>query len=163
MFPRRPGRIRGFTYVGLHRYSVTICARLRQPAFVDEHLIATVLLTIRQCARAFGFAIHAYCFMPDHLHLVLQATAEHADFQRYMANWKQRSGFHYKQRTGKLLWQESYFEHVLRDDEATERAIRYTLENPVRKKMVASFEDYPYSGSDVLSVEQLRELWRRQG
>ena len=80
-----------------------------------------------------------------------------------MANWKQRSGFHYKQRTGTLLWQDSYFEHVLRDDGETERAIRYALENPVRRKMVVSFEDYPYSGSDVLSLAHLRELWLRQG
>jgi len=62
-----------------------------------------------------------------------------------------------------LLWQESYFEHVLRDDEQTERAIKYALENPMRKTLVTRFEDYAHSGSDVLSPQQLRELWQKQG
>jgi hypothetical protein len=79
-----------------------------------------------------------------------------------MANWKQRVGYHYKQRTGECLWQESYFDHVLRDDEETDRAMRYVLENPVRKGLVPRFEDYPYAGSDVLTIEHLRPLWHQK-
>jgi REP element-mobilizing transposase RayT len=97
--------------------------------------------------------------MADHLHLVLQAKTEAADLQRFMSNWKQRSGFHYKQQTGVHLWQESYFDHVLRDDEETERAVRYVLENPVRKRLVSRFDEYPFSGSDVYCAEQLKEFW----
>src|SRR5215211_801609 len=119
MFPRRPGRIHGFTYVGLHRYSATICTHLRRPLFATEDTVAPVLLTIRQCSAIFNFAIPGYCFMPDHLHLVLAAVDERADFQRFMANWKQRAGYQYKQRTREQLWQESYFDHVLRGDEET--------------------------------------------
>ena len=101
--------------------------------------------------------------MPDHLHLVVTARDERADFQRYMANWKQRTGYHFKQRTGKLLWQESYFDHVLRDDEKTQTTVKYVLENPVRKSLVESFDKYPYSGSDVYTREQLQVFWLQQG
>ena len=102
--------------------------------------------------------------MTDHIHLVLTATTEASDFQRFMNNWKQRSGYEFKQRIGVSLWQESYFDHVLRDDEETNTAVRYVLENPVRKGLVTRFEDYPYAGSDVYGHEQLRELWQvRQG
>jgi putative transposase len=160
MFPRRPGRIKGFNYLGFHRYSATICTHLRKPACSSSDVVTPALSTIRQCAAAFGFAIHAYCFMPDHVHLVLAGTNEGADFQRFMASWKQRTGYEFKQRTMEKLWQESYFDHVLRDDEQTIVAVKYVLENPVRKGMVRRFDDYPYSGSDVYTVEQLRELWR---
>jgi putative transposase len=162
MFPRRPGRIAGFSYIGLHRYSATICTHLRKRAFENGDTVELALVTIRQCASTFAFAIYAYCFMPDHLHLVLAATHEGADFQRFMANWKQRVGYHYKQRTGECLWQESYFDHVLRDDEETDRAMRYVLENPVRKGLVTRFEDYPYAGSDVVTSEQLQQLWHQK-
>ena len=102
--------------------------------------------------------------MPDHLHLVLAATEQHSAFKPFMANWKQRAGYHYKQRTRENLWQDSYFDHVLRDDEETHTAITYVLENPVRKGLVQRIEDYPYSGSDVYTFEQLRQLWQhRQG
>ncbi|HUP40490.1 MAG TPA: transposase [Vicinamibacterales bacterium] len=98
--------------------------------------------------------------MPDHLHLVLAGTDERADFQRFMANWKQRTAYHFTQRTGESLWQESYFDHVLRDDEQTRVAIKYVLENPVRKGMVGRFDEYPHSGSDIYTAEQLQDLWR---
>ena len=40
--------------------------------------------------------------------------------------------------------------------------MRYVLENPVRKQMVTSFEDYAGSGSDTYTVDQLRQLWQVQ-
>jgi REP element-mobilizing transposase RayT len=102
--------------------------------------------------------------MPDHVHIVSSATREHADLRKFVSSWKQRSGYEHKQRTGALLWQPSYFDHVLRDDEETWRAVRYILENPVRKGLVQNLSDYPFSGSDVYTLEQLADAWRdRQG
>lgn len=92
--------------------------------------------------------------------MVLAASTEASDLQRFMNNWKQRTGYEFKQRTGGSLWQESYFDHVLRDDEETNTALKYVLENPVRKGMVTKFEEYPYGGSDVYDASQLRQLWQ---
>lgn len=92
--------------------------------------------------------------------MVLAASTEASDFQRFMNNWKQRTGYEFKQRTGESLWQESYFDHVLRDDEETNTALKYVLENPVRKGMVTKFEEYRYAGSDVYEASQLRQLWQ---
>ena len=156
VFPRRPGRIVGFSYVGLHRYSVTICTFRRKSVFVTCDDVDAVLMFIRQCGSGFGFVVHAYCFMPD---LVVAAKSEQSDFRRFMSNWKQRSGYQFKQQTGERLWQDSYFDHVLRDDEQTQTAMKYVLENPVRKGMVATFEDYRACGSDLYTVSQLMQFW----
>ena len=163
MFPKRPGRIRGFNYLGLHRYSLTICAFQRKEIFTSQKIVAPVLGKIRDCAGDDSFEIIAYCFMPDHLHLLVRGLAESADLQRFMWRWKQFSGFAHKRATGESLWQESYFDHVLRDDEETWRAAKYILENPVRRGLVSHFAEYPYCGSDVFSAEQLTDLWQRQG
>jgi len=160
MLPRRP-RIKGFAYTGLHRYSLTICTKDRQPFFRERDVVAMVLLTLQQSAAAHDFALVAYCFMPDHAHAVVSAATETADLRRFVSKWKQRSGYAYRQKTGAFLWQPSYFDHVLRDDEETWRAARYVLENPVRKGLVQVFDEYPYSGSDVFTREQLREIWQR--
>ena len=161
MFPKRP-RIDGFPYVGFHRYSLTICTHLRKPLFADADTVATVLTTIRQWSAKLDFALFAYCFMPDHLHLVISGTTESADMPTFMRRWKQRSGFDYRALTNEYLWQPSYFDHVLRDDEETTRAVKYVVENPVRKGLVADFADYPFCGSDVFYLEQLREFWSGQ-
>jgi REP element-mobilizing transposase RayT len=164
MYPKRP-RIKEFPYIGFHRYSLTICTRDRKPFFADGELVAAVLLTIQRSASVHSFALIAYCFMADHVHAVASATAESADLRRFVSKWKQESGYAHMQTTGAHLWQPSYYDHVLRDDEETWRAARYVLENPVRKGLVRDFADYPYSGSDVFTMSQLRELWenKRQG
>jgi putative transposase len=159
MFPKRP-RIAGFSYIGFHRYSLTICTKGRTPLFTEAPTVEPVLTTIRRSAEAHEFAILAYCFMPDHVHLIVSALSESADLQKFVAKWKQLSGFAHKQRTGESLWQPSYFDHVLRDEEETLRAIRYVLENPVRKGMVVEFSEYRFSGSDVFSAEELRDCWQ---
>lgn len=106
----------------------------------------------------------AYCFMPDHVHLLVSGRSEDADLGRFVGRWKQLTGYHYRRKTGERLWQESYHDHVLRDDEETWRAMRYILENPVRRGLAMNFEDYPHSGSDAYTFDELRALWwTRQG
>ena len=43
MFPRRPGRINGFQYTGFHRYSFTMCTKLRKRFFSDAALVTGTL------------------------------------------------------------------------------------------------------------------------
>jgi len=52
-----------------------------------------------------------------------------------------------KQDTQRLLWQKSFYDHVLRQDEDVQHTVNYILGNPVRNQMVEQARDYPYSGS----------------
>jgi len=90
--------------------------------------------------------------MQDHLHVLLEGLADEADFRRMMMRFKQASAYRFRQATGEQLWGSGYYEHVLRDDEDTIAVARYIFENPVRGGLVARIEDYPYLGSDVLSI-----------
>ena len=95
--------------------------------------------------------------MPDHVHLLVQAQAEDSDARKFVKAFKQYSGFHFKQRFGRPLWQRYGFERTLRDNEPTLSVARYILENPVRARLVRNPEDHPFSGSQVHSVAQ---IWR---
>ncbi len=55
------------------------------------------------------------------------------------------------------LWQEGYYERVLRDDDASRDIARYIIANPVRGGLVTSPIEYPYSGSDVWTLQELLE------
>jgi len=55
------------------------------------------------------------------------------------------------------LWQEGYYEHVVRKDEVLPELVGYILRNPVRAGLVADPTEYPYWGSQVYSREELRE------
>lgn len=122
-----------FDYIGINRYFLTICSRQRTRVFVD-HDVALVLLQLARTADVDHIAVIAYCFMPDHLHALVEGTRVDSDFQRFVRVFKQRSSFEWKRRTGNALWQRSYFEHVLRDDEDLFGVARYILTLSTRSR-----------------------------
>jgi len=44
------------------------------------------------------------------------------------------------------LWQPSFYDHVLRNDEDVFKFAKYILNNPVRRKIVTNYKDYQFSG-----------------
>jgi len=155
----RPHRLPGFSYVGCHRYSLTFCVRSRNYVFTIATIVADALEQISLAALARGFAICACCFMPDHLHLLVEGQADNSDLVKFVNLLKQRTSFAYRRHHPDRLWQKGYFEHVVRDDEVTQTVATYVLENPLRAGLVKEPLDYPFSGSLVYSREQLSDLW----
>jgi putative transposase len=102
-----------------------------------------------RCARANDFAILAYCFMPDHLHVVAQGIKPTSDLRLFVAVAKQRSAYAARSWTKGRLWQPGYYERILRDRDDVQNVIRYVLENPVRAGLVRVAGDYPFAGEPV--------------
>jgi putative transposase len=134
-------------YQGPQRYFLTFCADNRHLVFADFDAVALVLSQISRAADEEEFAVIAYCFMPDHLHLLVEGQRDDSDCLRFIKAAKQYAGFHYNQRYHRRLWQRYGYEHILRNDEDTFAVARYILENPLRAQLVERVEDYPYVGS----------------
>lgn len=155
MITGNPGHLKTFDYTGLHRYSLTFCTDGRRRVFTSHEVVDLVVEQFRRTEREEQLAIVAYCFMPDHVHLLAEGQSVCADGRRFIARAKQYSGFYYSKRYGQRLWQRYGFEHVLRDDESTVVVARYILENPLRAGLASRIEDYPYVGSMVYSLREL--------
>jgi putative transposase len=91
--------------------------------------------------------------MPDHVHLLLEAIRDDASLVALIGGWKQTTGFEFKQRRGGRLWQSSFFDRVLREDESSAVVAAYILGNPVRVGIASKVGEYPFSwcawGNDV--------------
>ena len=152
-----PGHLKTFDYVGLHRYFLTFCCHSRQRRFQGRPEVDLVYSQILRAATSERFAILAYCFMPDHLHLLTEGLSDDSNARRFIALAKQLSGYHYKQAHQQILWQRYGYEHVLRDDEDTRRVARYVFENPLRSGLTTRAEDYPFLGSQAFTVREILE------
>jgi putative transposase len=145
----------------MHRYFVTVCTAQRERLFRAEAAVALTRSALVESAQRFDFDLVAYCFMPDHLHLLVAARTEGSNLVEMVRIFKQVSAFRYRYRMARAsLWQFGYFERVLRDDEETIAVARYILENPVRARLTRRFQDYPFSGSALCTMEALADLWR---
>ncbi len=155
MLRPHPQHLRNFSYIGKYRYSLCFCVKHRRHAFAEAERVSLVLSQIVRAASENDIEIIAYCFMPDHLHLLIQGRSDTSDCKLFIARAKQYSGFYYAQRFGEHLWQRSGFERVLREDEPAEVVARYIIENPVRAGLAERVDGYPYVGSLVYDLRTL--------
>jgi len=155
MRTNQPGHLKSFVYAGLHRYFLTFCTDRRQKFFVDSAAVELVLSQILRAGAENRFAVLAYCFMPDHVHLLVEGEADSSDCLVFIKKAKQYSGFYFSKARGSKLWQRYGYERIVRDDEVTLHVARYMLNNPVRAGLVADPREYPFIGSERYSLAEL--------
>lgn len=98
-------------------------------------------------ARRFGLEVHAYCLMPNHVHLVVTPKSAEGMQRALRAVHSQ-----YAQRVNRMreitghLWQGPYHSSAL-DAVHFVNAIRYVELNPVKAGLTGKAEDYPWSSA----------------
>lgn len=151
----RPPRLQGFDYRGPYRYLLTFCTFGRRRYLEIPDIAAMVTRQILRTSRHEGFAVLAYCLMPDHVHLLVEGRTLHADLRRFVKRVKQSSGQIFAATSGGRLWDEGYRDRVLRKDTDVREVARYIVWNPVRAGLTSSPGEYPYVGSPLLSIDEL--------
>ena len=147
-------RLPSFKYIGPYRYHLIMHTKDDYCFSRKEWGYDLICCILSQVAGKHQFRVIVYCFMPNHLHLLLEGS-EGSNLKEFARIFKQMSAYHYKKTSGLELWQRSYFDKILRRDENTLSVAKYILENPVRWELVRNCMDYPYSGSFMCSPEDL--------
>jgi putative transposase len=143
----KPHRLHREDYRGEIAVAFTICVARRVRLFVNPNVVHSVADLLNRTAPLPVFSIPIYCFMPDHLHVVLLGQEEQCDAWEAMVRFKQNSGYWMQVNHPGTRWQKGFYDHIirLRDELATQ--IRYIAENPVLGGLIGKWEDYPYTGS----------------
>ena len=97
------------------------------------------------------YFLHEFVIMPDHLHLLLMPALQ-ISLERAVQLIK--GGFPYRLGKSKrgLVWQESFTNHRIRDEQDYERHAEYIRMNPVRARLVEKPELYLYSSASYGSA-----------
>ncbi len=143
-FPRRP-RLKDFDYIGTYAYFLTILTKDHTACFKEAEVIGSLIDMLIETARSERFDVLAYCFMPDHLHLLVIGKDDKSNLKKFINLFKQKSGYWFKKNYNMNLWHISYYDHILRKEEGIKNVASYILENPVRKGLVSDFREYPFS------------------
>jgi REP element-mobilizing transposase RayT len=146
---RRHHRLSGYDYSTPGFYFVTLCIQDRLPLLGtiagDQVIYSPAGALVCECCeeiphRSPGIMLDTLVVMPDHLHAILsltreplslsdvihhlksRATAQYAIGVRY-SNWPP---FHGK------LWQQGFYDRVIRDDQELAAIRAYVVQNPLR-------------------------------
>ncbi len=142
-------RLKDFSYRGCYRYFITIRCSDNHNYFVNDSVVKGVCRLLEDTAVEQRFQIWAYCFMPDHLHLLVEGLSEDADMRKFVSLFKQRTGYKFRRNHQESLWHKNYYEHILRGDEQTKKVAEYISENPIRKGIVEEHDQYPHAVSFI--------------
>ena len=132
-----------------HRtYYLTCCLDRRRPLLARPDL-AQHLLDLYADQRDLGaILLHGYAIMPDHYHVVLTLRSEPSisgvvrkAHSLFAAHCRRSAGLRGR------VWQQRFYDHLIRDDEDWRTKLAYLHENPVRAGLVTSPSDYPWSSA----------------
>ena len=142
-------------YVGMGWFFVTFCCEGRKRIFLDSSRAQWFLDNLRNHALSDSLAIHAFCVMPDHVHLLTEGLAANSDLLRFLRDLKQKTGFTYKRETSEQLWQKKSYDHALRSSDrpqinTTARNLAPTLAYPRRPHL--KMAQLPHSGRSYVAA-----------
>jgi putative transposase len=95
--------------------------------------------------------------MPDHVHALVEGLRIDSQLVKFVGMFEQRTAFDHAQTHVGRLWQEGFFDRVLRSEDDVLGIAAYVVANPLRAGLCRSAGDYPYLGSDRYTIEQLCE------
>jgi REP element-mobilizing transposase RayT len=109
----------------------------------------TIVMDVSLRANQWTIDLRAVVVMPDHAHIIFTPLidverSEVFSLARITKAIKGTSAHLINRRLGRpgRVWQEESFDRVLRVSEKLDEKVAYVLDNPVRKGLVASSEQY---------------------
>ena len=153
-YPKRKHiRLKDYDYSRAGSYFVTVCVQDRRCLLskVVGRGLAPAEIRLTACGRVAEEELLAlmerypmirldkYVIMPNHIHMLIRITQETAEasprptLMQAMAAWKSLSTRRWNRMTGNAgekLWQQGYYEHIIRDDNDFMAHWTYIDQNP---------------------------------
>ena len=145
---RRSIRLKGYHYSQPGLYAVTICSWHRQPLFETpevHEILSTTWLSLPD--RFPTVTVELFVIMPDHVHSMLRLHSAAKDTSTptlgqiigaYTSlttvawlRWNKSRGM----RCSRHLWQERFYDHIVRNDQDAQRIREYILNNPLKVQL----------------------------
>lgn len=117
----------------------------RQTIFFDTDDRLQWQKFLRQGLSRYEHRIHAYCWMTNHVHMIIQSGAD--PLARFMAFLASRYARFLNRKTGRTghLFERRYRALLVQQDNYLKELLRYVHLNPLRAHLVENLADYPWS------------------
>ena len=127
-------------------YHVIVRGNQRQKTFLNDRDYQAYLDRLAKYRRKYNYSVHAYCLMPNHVHLLVESSAH--PLAKFMQGLQQSytQYFNLKHHKTGHLFEGRYKAIICEKDEYLLELVRYIHLNPVRAAIVKNPGQYPYSG-----------------
>lgn len=129
-------------------FYLTICVEHRRAVLANERVFNVLVRAWEDALSVHGWSLGRYVVMPDHVHFFATPSGGQAkDLSSFIECWKRWTQRQIRQ-TGlpSFNWQTEFFDHLMRSGESYAEKWEYVRGNPVRARLVAEADAWPYQG-----------------
>lgn len=143
-------RLRDFDYASPGvAYHIVVGSHRSRDIFTEQSLNRRVIGILKTASRLHGYDLLAYCLMPDHLHVLVQAGESPRNLRDFVRRFKSFSSATTRSvatpvATKIMLWQRGFYEHIIRKDEDVGDVADYIMGNPARKGLALEGQQYEW-------------------
>jgi putative transposase len=133
-------------------YLVTAVTAQRRSIFqvtATAELLEQTILDYRSQGK---FLLHAFVIMPDHFHALI-TPAPDVSLEKALQFIK--GGFSFRLKSRFDVWMRSFNESQVMNEEKFNNSVRYIEQNPVRRGLVRSPNEYRFSSASCGSLDPM--------
>lgn len=130
------------------RFDTYLHQCLNEVKWLGINAVADVLAEALHYRDTKYYELHAFCIMPNHVHVLLTSTIHKEGFFRVLQSLKRhtaRKSNELLDLTGHAFWAEESYDHLVRDDTEFKRIIEYIVQNPVQAGLVPDWQNWKYT------------------
>ena len=105
------------------------------------------LSLLADAVRSFRLGMYAFCLMPNHVHLVVDARRDRLSSAMHRLLGIHAQRFNRRHDRKGHLFGDRFWTQLVRSDEHLAAACAYVVHNPVRAGLCAQPDDWPWLGS----------------
>ena len=144
-------------------YHITSRGNERRDVFKSQRDREKFLSYLESATERYGAAIHVYCLMDNHYHLLLETPAGNLSQIVHHINGAYTTYFNAKRKRSGHLFQGRYKAILIEVDEYAKELSRYIHLNPVRAGIAENPEEYKWSSCMYYTVKKNAPEWLERG
>ncbi|MBU1006602.1 MAG: transposase [Candidatus Omnitrophica bacterium] len=149
------------TFMKQSCYHVIIRGNQRQRVFKRGKDYVRYLRILKKAKKKYGILLYAYCLMPNHVHLLIEAATS-MNMSKFM-QWVNRGYSAYFNNTYKTvghLWQGRFISKPIMKDQYMIHCANYIESNPLRTEipMVDNIADYKWSSYRERCISSRKDM-----
>jgi putative transposase len=125
-------------------FFITSVTAQRRTLFQRDATADLLVKTLLRYRTQGKYLLHEFVVMPDHLHALITPSHE-VSLEKAVQFIK--GGFSFQLKAKMPIWQASFTNHRIRDEEDFQRHREYIRMNPVRARLVRKPEEYRHSSA----------------
>jgi len=152
---RKP-RMRGESGI----YHVILRGNNQQNIFIDENDYLFLLNRLNKYIKELKIELHAYCLMPNHIHLLLGNATEYMSLLIQKLATSYAIYFNHRYDRSGHLFQGRFKSEPIEDDEYYKTVYRYILQNP-EKANLSTYSDYTWNSYKKLFYDPKNQIYTK--